>query len=390
MPRPAAETADIAARALADGQLVTHDGPETFAACYALGVVDRLAEAHRAASDAIDAAVRQGAAWRCVYLLAVRGEMAYRMGRLADAEADVSQGYEMLGNEPAPLPRAVLAKVLLCVLIERGRLDEATGELDRLGALDRAVMTHADNELRFLHGKLLVARGEAQAGSDVLLACGELEDAWQVTSPAMLPWRSACSEALVLSGKRQHAARLAREELELARAVGAPRAVGIALRAAALAAERDESIGLLREAVATLEDSPARLEHARALTDLGATLRRADRRADARAVLTRALDIAYDCGADALAERARTELLAAGSRPRRMAIEGRDSLTPSERRVASMAAEGRTNKELAQALFVTVKTVEMHLANTYRKLGIRSRAELTDALQAAQAGDIPG
>jgi DNA-binding CsgD family transcriptional regulator len=73
-----------------------------------------------------------------------------------------------------------------------------------------------------------------------------------------------------------------------------------------------------------------------------------------------------------------------------MAIEGRNSLTPSERRVASMAAEGRTNKELAQALFVTVKTVEMHLANTYRKLGIRSRAELTDALQAAQAGDTPG
>jgi DNA-binding NarL/FixJ family response regulator len=81
-----------------------------------------------------------------------------------------------------------------------------------------------------------------------------------------------------------------------------------------------------------------------------------------------------------LAARAETELLATGARPRRIALSGLESLTPSERRVAQMAAEGPTNREIAQALFVTPKTVQVHLSSVYRKLGIRSRTQLPDAL----------
>ena len=129
-----------------------------------------------------------------------------------------------------------------------------------------------------------------------------------------------------------------------------------------------------------LEGSPARLEQARALADLGAALRRAGRRVDAREPLRAALELAHACGATALEETARTELVASGAKPRRQALSGAESLTPSERRVATMAAEGLTNRDIAQSLFVTPKTVEVHLSSAYRKLGIGSRTQLAAAL----------
>jgi DNA-binding NarL/FixJ family response regulator len=142
----------------------------------------------------------------------------------------------------------------------------------------------------------------------------------------------------------------------------------------------DEGLELLREAAETLAQSPARLWRARALVDYGAALRRANRRRDCRAPLRDGLALAEECGATPLAERARRELAASGGRlpPR---TGGRfDELTPSELRVAGLAAEGLSNPEIAQRLFVTIKTVEMHLSNAYRKLSISSRRDLPAAL----------
>jgi DNA-binding NarL/FixJ family response regulator len=121
---------------------------------------------------------------------------------------------------------------------------------------------------------------------------------------------------------------------------------------------------------------------ARALTELGAALRRGNRRADAREPLAAGLELAERCGASALAERAREELIATGARPRRAMRTGVDALTPGERRVASLAAGGQTNRDIAQALFVTEKTIETHLSHAYRKLDIHSRSQLTSALAA--------
>jgi DNA-binding CsgD family transcriptional regulator len=137
----------------------------------------------------------------------------------------------------------------------------------------------------------------------------------------------------------------------------------------------------LRAAVRLGADAPSRLETMRALVDLGAALRRENRRTDARAPLQRAADMAHRGGAVALAERARIELAASGARPRRDALlSGPGSLTPSERRIAELAATGQSNREIAQALFVTPKTVEYHLRNAYRKLDIQTRTELAGAL----------
>jgi DNA-binding CsgD family transcriptional regulator len=165
----------------------------------------------------------------------------------------------------------------------------------------------------------------------------------------------------------------------LARASGAPGALGRALRVLG-EAKGERGLDHLREAVEVLERSTARLERAKALTSLGVALRHARRPTEARDPLRRALELADACGAGPLAEFTRSELYASGARPRTEAVSGTGALTASERRVADLAAEGNSNRDIAQTLFVTPKTVEVHLSNAYRKLGIRSRRELPGVL----------
>ncbi len=136
----------------------------------------------------------------------------------------------------------------------------------------------------------------------------------------------------------------------------------------------------LVSAVTTLQGSQSPLELARALSDYGAALRRAGRRVHARAELERALDLAYRLGARRIANQARAELIAAGAKPRRDAITGRDALTAGELRVARLAADGLTNREIAQALFITTKTAKAHLNRVYRKLDVTRRGQLAGAL----------
>jgi DNA-binding NarL/FixJ family response regulator len=163
--------------------------------------------------------------------------------------------------------------------------------------------------------------------------------------------------------------------------LGTPRALGIALRTAGLAHGGDAGLALLAESVERLRDSPALLERSRSLAELGAALRRAGERAAARDHLADALDLAARSGARPLMARIREELNAAGARPRREWRTGVEALTPSELRVARLAAEGRSNREIAHELYVTLKTVEGHLARAYTKLGISGRPQLAEALE---------
>jgi DNA-binding CsgD family transcriptional regulator len=120
--------------------------------------------------------------------------------------------------------------------------------------------------------------------------------------------------------------------------------------------------------------------------NLGAALRRGNQRAEARQHLRASLELAQRLGANLLSEEAHEELIAAGAQPGRLVLSGADALTPSERRTAAMAAEGLSNREIAQALFVSLRTVEMHLSNAFRKLDVSSRTQLPAALT---AGDTP-
>ena len=195
-----------------------------------------------------------------------------------------------------------------------------------------------------------------------------------------MPWRSDAAIAHLALGATAEAKALAAREVALAREFHGPRTLGVALRAAGLAEGGRRGIELLRQAERVLGSSGARLEHARAMTDLGAALRRAGQRAESREILRPALDLAHRCGALALTERARTELTAAGGRPRRLVLSGLDALTSSERRAAQLAAAGLSNREIAQTLFVTARTVEGHLTHAYQKLAISSREQLPAAL----------
>jgi DNA-binding CsgD family transcriptional regulator len=240
------------------------------------------------------------------------------------------------------------------------------------------------------HARLRLLQGETRRGAEDMLDLGHRFETVGGRNPALIAWRSQAALALFELGERDAAMKLVAEELELARQWGAPRALGRALRAAGVVEGGARGLTLLHDAVNVLEGSPARLEHAKALTELGAALRRSNRRSDAREPLRRAVELATICGAKPLAERAETELLATGARPRRIALRGVASLTPSERRVAQMAVEGRTNREIAQSLFVTPKTVEVHLSSAYRKLGIASRSQLPAVLgEAGSAAPSP-
>jgi DNA-binding CsgD family transcriptional regulator len=199
-------------------------------------------------------------------------------------------------------------------------------------------------------------------------------------NPAFIPWRSAAALSLAELGRRDEARELAADEVRRAESFGAPRAIGIALRAQALVGPGAQRAKTLAAALEVLAGSAARLEHARVLVDLGATLRAAGQRTAAREPLLDGLALAARCGARTLEHRARAELGTVGVRPRTAEHTGADSLTPSERRVVELAAAGGTNREIAQGLFVTEKTVETHLGRAFRKLDISSRRQLPDVL----------
>ena len=196
------------------------------------------------------------------------------------------------------------------------------------------------------------------------------------------PWRRDAVEAALALDDAALAAELAGEQLELARRWDIPSARGIALCTEGLATGGAEGIELLERGVALLSASPARLDHVRALVDLGAALRDAGRRADAREPLQQAIETAHACGARALAARAHQELLGTGARPRRLQFTGAEALTAGERRVATLAAQRQSNRQIAAALYITVRTVENHLASCYRKLDVSSRHDLPTALAA--------
>jgi DNA-binding CsgD family transcriptional regulator len=311
--------------------------------------------------------------------LAHRAWVALRRGELSEAEADTRTALAA-AELPAPAFYRVLnGGVLIDALVAQGELDAAELALAPMeseaegGSLTAAV-------LRFGRGRLRVAQGRTAEGLEDLLAVGALMTQALVTCPSFLPWRSEAAVVHLVLGAEAEARRLADEELELARAFAAPRALAVALRAAALARGGRSGEALLRESLDALERSDGALERARVLTDLGALVRRGNRRREARELLREALDIATRAGARPLAARAETELRATGARPRRVVLAGVESLTASERRVAELAGEGMTNREIAQSLFVTARTVEGHLTSVFRKLSLDSRDQIPAAM----------
>ena len=324
----------------------------------------------------LERAQAEGHAARQGVIYGQRAAIALAQGSLRDAQVDAETGLVLV--EEGHFSVLQLLAVAITVHVERGELETAD-ELSRRGdALGIAEDHTFTDEFLVARGRLRIAQGELEQGVADLVWCGERLKALDL--PWQGHWRAFAAPALVSLGDREEAEQLADEQLDLARHAGSPRALGLSLRAAALTLDGDRRLELLQEAVAVLEPSAGRLELAHALADLGAELGRARRRREGREVSRRAMQLAEKCGATALVERARAELQAGPGRRARIELTGPGALTAAEWRVCRQVAEGRTNREVAQALFVTEKTVERHLSSVYQKLGIRSRHQLQEAI----------
>jgi DNA-binding CsgD family transcriptional regulator len=387
--RSAAKAVDYAQRALAAGLPAEPHRGEAWAivALAVLAASGELDAATRGIDEILARARERGAAATVATFLALRSLSGLWRGDLTTAQADayaaIEPAQELLGTEFVVL--AVSTAVLIG--LERDETPESLRRLIERVGIRYDTEFSPSSQLRYASAALRAAAGNHEGAVDELRACELDHPALGVENPAVLAWRSAAALSLAELGRIDEARELAAEELRRARSYGAKRAIGIALRVAALVGPAAQRAETLHAALKVLEPSEARFEHARALVDLGATLRSARQRSAAREPLLEGLAMAYRCGAWGLERRARAELAAIGVRPRTVERSGADSLTPSERRVAELAAGGQTNREIAQTLFVTEKTVEAHLGRAFRKLDVTSRRQLPDVLASETAYD---
>jgi DNA-binding CsgD family transcriptional regulator len=345
----------------------------------ALLFVDELERDLEICDDALAAARRSDSPAAYATATYCRAWPLYEQGRILDAAADAQAA---LDARPAGCRTYVRTAygALACCHIQRGELAHAETALTFIGHPQVESSIH----LLFLldvRAQLRLAQLRPDVAlNDALDAGRRLQEDYGISSPGAVAWRSTAALAHLALGERTRAHELAAEELELARAAGITRVMIRDLRVLGLAERGKRGLELLAEAVALTDASPPRLEQIHALIDLGSALRRANRRADARAPLRKALDLSHRGGAAAAAARAQSELSATGARPRRAVLSGAESLTPRELRVGELAAKGLTTKAIAELLFVTPKTVEYHLRHVYQKLGISSRAQISGAL----------
>lgn len=374
---------ELAELALANGGLLAEQGPESphaFYAAGALSLADRHEGAERALGPAIADAAKRGSTRAYALGSATRAWSRFRRGDLPGAEADARACLELAAAADWGLFRPQAVAVLANVLLERGDPNGAAASLDQV-ELDpqQEGGLHAPL-LRESRTRLHLARGAASEALAELEACAAWERAWGAANSTWVAWRPQAALAHAALGDLDQARQLAAEGVELARRFGASRGLGIALRSLAAIEGGERELELLTESASVLEGSDAELERAHSLIALGMALRRAGQRRAARDPLRDGLAAATRCGASTLAERARAELELVGAKPHRTMLSGLESLTAAELRVAKLAAEGSTNREIAQALFVTRRTVETHLTSVYRKLEIATRDELPAAL----------
>jgi DNA-binding CsgD family transcriptional regulator len=374
--QPAADALARLAPVLAEG--LGEIPPDSLMAMYVVLVLiwnDDLGTAGAICDRVLSAARTRGSMSMVAHVSCLRSMISRRHGRLEDAAADGRLALDFKLATSPPLAVAWAATFTIEALTDLGRLDEA--EAVAQATADRAPPEGWIHTTLFLQarGALRVAQ---QRPAEALDDLAGVAAAWRglfMGNPAAASWRTAASAAHAALGDLEQAACLAGEQVALARRAGNPAVLGVALRACAATAD-DRAEETLSEAVGLLELADARYELAVALADLGVHLLRAGRRRDAQEPLRRALDLAQRTGAAPLAERARRELLATGARPRRSAVTGPDALTSAERQVAGLAADGLSNRQIAQHLFITQATVETHLRHAFRKLGISARGDL--------------
>ncbi|MET0132367.1 MAG: AAA family ATPase [Kibdelosporangium sp.] len=375
-----AEQAIALARKALTGDLLTPERSALWSAVSTLLATDQLPEAEQRVQRALTFAVDRGQLFPMGVIRGYLARISLLRGDLAQAAEHVEIGTRAVPEPNVGLPGLESTRVHL--LIEQGRAAEAV-EVLRGGVLSDGREPRSSLHLWLMAARtrLHAERGDHNAALADALACGAAYEQWGATGVWEVPWRLHAAGAHLRLGHRDQAAGLISEQLSLARSFGVPRHIAVALR---YAARLGDARPLLAEAVDLLRTSPARLELARALADLGEHQRQDGSRGAGRETFRQAAELALECQATALAERLHDRLSAGSGRPPRIQVSGIPALTPSERQVAKLAADALTNRQIAERLFVSEKTVETHLSRTYRKLGVSSRTQLAVQMTAAQ------
>ncbi|MBJ7358525.1 LuxR family transcriptional regulator [Nocardioides sp.] len=315
----------------------------------------------------------------------VRGVALLWSGDLVGAELDLRNALAHADLIPGgTLVGAMAGAFLAELLVERGEVGDALSLVESLDD-DESIAFNGGIHLLRARGFVRGAAGDHEAALRDLDECAARLAALEVDSPTWCSWRPVAVASRWALGDVDGARGLAREDVLHAERKAADVALGVALRVEGQVTAEEDPVPVLERAVEVLSGTESRLELARAQVALGAALRRAGRRTEARPVLAAGRLQATRSGATALARLAEEELAAAGGRPRRLEITGTGALTASERRVCELAVAGLRNREIAQRLFIAPKTVEVHLSRAYRKLDIARREQLAAALE----GSLP-
>ncbi|MGW1071168.1 LuxR C-terminal-related transcriptional regulator [Streptomyces sp. NPDC002537] len=324
-------------------------------------------------------------AWARVWALSVRSLTLHDTGDIGGAlhhgRAAVALAERAWPDDPAPTPRLALSGSLLSA----GFTAEACQVLDEVVRTDAVLERRIFDWHHYLYvrGRALREQGDLEGALAAWQRCGRSLEEAGVANPVMAPWWLPAVTTLVRLGRPAEAAAVVERIQPAVRRWGTPRAIGQGLLAAACVAEGRARLRLLGDAVDALSSSPARMELAKAEFQLGHELLRHGDADGARRHLRLVIERATHSGYHLLAATARRLLVSAGGRMPQLAANPLDSLTHSERRVAALAQDGASNKKIAETLFITTRTVEMHLTNVYRKLDVRGRAELPGGLRPA-------
>ena len=374
--------AAMARNALDDGLLLEEaHWRSAYALCARVLVATDDPQAGEAIAGMRDVALARGSLRLRVAAEWYAADHALRTGRVAEAENHARLALDLVDDDINVFSGGA-AEVLVCTLAERGAFGEAR-ELLRERRLDGALgIAVWEIGLRHARARLWLAEGDFERACAEAMEAGALRAEQGRPNPALEPWRSTAARALAHLGRREEAAALADAELALAERFGAPSAIATALHARAVAEPDHEArIDLCERGLAIAARAPG-LAGVRLRLELGSALASIGRRVEARDALRPALADADAAGAVLMAQRARRELVATGLRPRHAAIEGAAALTPRQRQICELAAAGKGNRAIAQQLFLSIKTVETHLAAGYRKLGVNTRSELAAELAA--------
>ena len=377
-----AEVLALVERGLDGGGLLRDEGSESLAlpqAVAALIGLDEVAMAARATAGVLDDAQRRGSVAGFVAGSLYRLATEAHRGDVRSGETDLRTAVELSVAHGLTFALPTIVCVGTDVLLERPALDDIASLLSSIKLEPALARTASGAWLTAARGRLRSQRGARDKAVQDLRAAGQIFERLGFRNPILALWRSPLALALPPAAAEE-ARWLVNEELRDAMAAGLTRSQGVALRAAGCLEGGERGVQLLEQSLNELQHDDAALERARTLVELGSMLRRTNQKAAARGPLRAGLDLAYRCGAERLAARATDELRASGARPRRHAVSGPDALTSAEARVVHMAADGMSNREIAQSLFVTAKTVENQLGFAYNKLGVRSRDQLHSAL----------